>query len=227
VRLELRLEPSGLREVSPQSDADGRLDAAEVAAARDELGAYLLAHYRLFADRGFARPLAGVLARLEPGHPRAGLGPDGEPWVDCELHFACAEPLAQLGVEVTLFLATSPDHRDFATVRWEGERGGAFVFSGLHPRHVFRPGVAPPPGNGPGPELRRAARRAARAAPPGRGRLVLRRAARAVLVRAPRRLAVTRRGAAGQSARRRGTVATCHGQPSSETKCERSPRAGT
>jgi hypothetical protein len=133
VTAELRFEARTANEVVPlDADGDGRLSADEVAAAESTLGAYLTTHFDLTA--GGAQPTEGhaltaTLSRLtlDPN----SLGEElGSTWLLAQLTYT--GPLADtLWVDCSLFLETSPDHRNFA--RFQGPPVADWVFSAADP----------------------------------------------------------------------------------------------
>lgn len=145
----LRVQPTSLLEVLPALDSDGHggLAAPEVRAARDVIGRYLLAHVRVAAlDDTREQPLALELVRVEPLPPKAGLAPNGEPWVEVALAGRAGAPIEALALTFDAFFEVSLDHRSFCEVRWSGPAGAevvqAFVFDAFAPRAEFRPAGA-------------------------------------------------------------------------------------
>jgi len=133
VHVELRFEARTANELTPlDTDGNGRLSASEVEAATGYLGDYLTTHYEL--TTGGAKPTQGapLTARLESLviDPASADSELGSTWLVAELDFTGA--LAEtLWLQSSLFLETSPDHRNFA--RFTGPPAIDWVFSAGDP----------------------------------------------------------------------------------------------
>jgi hypothetical protein len=147
--LELRFQALSLIEVRPELDRtrDGYLDEGEVAAAREEIGAYLLQVFRLLRVAGEREePLAGKLVALVPEDP-AGLGALELQSLDARFAFEAPEALEVLVIESRLFHEANPWHKDLCSVAWNEAEPVPHAFAGaetrwrFEPAHVRRPGV--------------------------------------------------------------------------------------
>jgi len=152
-RLLLRCQVLSLLEVVPGLDADrdGRVTADEAHARHADIADYVGEHYRLLV--GTDRDLEGG-TRLEPvagglrHAPADGVRDDGigyrEGAVDVELLFHAEDEIHDVMIESSLFLATSPDHVDLATVEWIADDGTtvaarSFGLEARAPRARFDP----------------------------------------------------------------------------------------
>lgn len=123
--LVVRCQVDSLIEVLPaiDADADGAVTAEEIEASADAILDYVGRHYRL--SIGTDRAFAGG-RELEPEPVSAThLVWDEAPgrfkhWVDVELLFQAGEPIRDVAIESSLFLSTSPGHRDVLTIEWPG-----------------------------------------------------------------------------------------------------------
>lgn len=137
----LRFQALSLIEVRPELDRsrDGWLDAAELAAGREAIAAYLLGTYRLLAlEEGRETALAGELGALVPEDP-ARLGAFELQTVEATLTFTGARPLGALWIECRLFAETNPWHRDTCLLAWNDEPAVPHLFDGREPRWRFEP----------------------------------------------------------------------------------------
>jgi hypothetical protein len=124
VALLLRVQAASLLEVLPDgtdADGDGLLQTGEVDAARAGIAEYVARHYVLRAGGGddpeAGTVLAGELDSVAFDEPVPGLGAD-EQWIELTLRYLADAPLHELSFDVTLFLDTSPTHRDLCRIRW-------------------------------------------------------------------------------------------------------------
>ena len=113
---------SALEVLDADDNGDGILDDTELAAHGDALGAYLLEHYRLYADSLGASALGRTLTgRVAPDSLRL-TAPDfmlgAGQRIELQLVFEDRAPITDLLVEMDLFLETSPRHFDVCRVRW-------------------------------------------------------------------------------------------------------------
>ena len=147
--VEIRFQALSLIEVRPELDRtrDGFLDQGELAAARAEVEAYLLASLRLLSREGAREePIVGALVSLVPDDP-ARLGALELQSVTARLDFAAPRPLTSLAVESLLFHETNPWHQDFCSLTWNDDEPVPHTFEGqatrwdFEPAHVRRPGV--------------------------------------------------------------------------------------
>ncbi len=113
IDVRIRCEDQTLRECLPvDSNGDERIDAAELAAAHDEITHYILAGWRLSDADGGA--IAGELVGLD-------LVPDSSPRkVDVVLRFDAASTPSALHIDFALFRESDPFHRDQCEVAWNG-----------------------------------------------------------------------------------------------------------
>lgn len=119
--LTLRCQVLSLLEVVEglDADGDGALGAAELAARRADVLGYVAGHYRL--RTGSERDLSGgsELAATGLSAELAGADasdPRGE--VDVRVRYAAPQEIRDLLIEMRLFLETSPQHFDVATLVW-------------------------------------------------------------------------------------------------------------
>ena len=119
----VRCQVYSLMEVLPALDADlnGEVSAAEIEANADAILDYIGRHYELSigSDRAFE---GGRMLDPEPISATHVVWEDApgrfKDWVDVELHFAAGERVRDVGIESSLFLSTSPGHRDVLTIEW-------------------------------------------------------------------------------------------------------------
>jgi len=137
---ELVVQRTSLLEVLPLDvDADGWISPAELAGARADVAAYLLAHYRFRADE---RNLEGAVRSLATAIPPS---PFDEQWIEVVVDYAAAEPIAELAIEVSLFAETSPLHKDFAEITLNGAAPFMFTYSAGDATLRLGPDEIPPP----------------------------------------------------------------------------------
>jgi hydrogenase/urease accessory protein HupE len=125
VRLTQQVQVMSVLElIEADADGDGELDAEELAAIRDELGAYLAEHYTLRVAGGGdpegGRVLEGRLLSLKLDDAPVNT-PLEYRWLEAEWELQDSVPIHDLMVEMSLFFDVSPDHRDIATLVWHGE----------------------------------------------------------------------------------------------------------
>ncbi|MEL6712464.1 MAG: hypothetical protein AAFP86_01740 [Planctomycetota bacterium] len=148
VRVELRVQVLSLAEVVPgfDDDLDGHTDPDELAAAADDILAYVTEHYRVVPGAETAADAAdtGRALVLRAGSVFEGpLIPDPlnevADWIDIVLEYERPDvAFDRLGVHVDLFEATSPGHRDGCTVVWNGEvHADVWNFAVGNEGHVF------------------------------------------------------------------------------------------
>lgn len=138
VRLTLEVQTLSVVEVLPELDADGNLllDGRELAGAGPPLFEYVARHYALTPLDAAGAPLPRLrpeLLSLVESAPDDGLGLASQRLL-LELDARAPAPLAGLSIEVSLFEVTSPGHRDFAAVAWEGEPEREWTFCAETPR---------------------------------------------------------------------------------------------
>ncbi|HZL99915.1 MAG TPA: HupE/UreJ family protein, partial [Planctomycetota bacterium] len=108
------------------------IDPGELGAVAERLAAYLGEHYRLRADSGgdprLGRILQGELVGLALDEPGPG-APASEQWIELVLDYRTEALITDLLLEVTIFLATSPDHRDICELTWNETVLPEVVFS--------------------------------------------------------------------------------------------------
>lgn len=140
VRHELVVQPTGLIEVLPgiDRDGDGTLDADELEARREDVFEYVARHHLLRAGAEGAAPLERRLERLALAPPPFPAPPGTADWVRIDSSCDAPAPIELLAVESRLFFLTSPDHRDFCSVRWDGVEAFEATFSEFEPTRVFR-----------------------------------------------------------------------------------------
>ncbi len=142
ILLTQRCQVLSLMEVIPDLDADGDgvVTPAEIQRSRDAVFDYLGRQYRLFVgsdrdreggERLILSPLTLSRAEklLEEGNAGFSAGA-----VDAVFHYAAAEPVTDLLVEMDLFLDTSPDHVDLLAIEWVGQGTESFGLDAREPR---------------------------------------------------------------------------------------------
>ena len=128
---EVELQTLSILEVLPELDqnADGELDAKELEQSEAELGAYLDANFALFVG---APPLGPVETRLRNIHESAAGDPDSAfalQRIAVTREYDLDELPSALSIEVLVFRETSPDHRDFCTLAFQGQFEEEWLFS--------------------------------------------------------------------------------------------------
>ncbi|HED64460.1 MAG TPA: HupE/UreJ family protein [Planctomycetes bacterium] len=138
----IRFQTKSAVEVLPDLDADGdgELSTDELDAGAEDLGAYLLAHWRLI-ETGVEPPVEVAVGRLEgvrllrPEEEHAG----GFRWAEARLGFEGRGELRRFTVDSRLFLETNPFHRDFLGLVWNGEDEVRVLFAARASRFDFEP----------------------------------------------------------------------------------------
>lgn len=128
---ELELQTLSILEVLPGLDQneDGELDAKELEQSGAELGAYLDANFALFVG---TPPVGPVETRTSNIHESAAGDPDSAfalQRIALTREVALNELPSALSIEVSVFRETSPDHRDFCTLAFEGQFEEEWLFS--------------------------------------------------------------------------------------------------
>ena len=139
--VEVRFQALSLIEVKPELDRtrEGWLDETELAGARAEIEAYLLASLRLMSVEGQSeQALSGSLVSLVPEDP-AQLGALELQNVTAKLVFESPRTLEVLVVDSRLFHETNPWHRDFCSLFWNDDEPVLNTFEGQETRWVFEP----------------------------------------------------------------------------------------
>ncbi|MDP6837601.1 MAG: HupE/UreJ family protein [Planctomycetota bacterium] len=108
-------------------DGDGSVTPRDLEQQRSAMAAYLADHYRLSAGTHRLKGELDTLA-LEVAEEASIFGPARE-LILIELIFPRPQSLAELTVEVDLFLKDSPRHRDFNEILWDGRRHGDAQFN--------------------------------------------------------------------------------------------------
>lgn len=136
-----------IESVRVDADEDMRITSAEIEARREELGRYLLAHYRVAADpegeSGKGTLLTGRLAgmRLLEGEEAKALFTAR--LVEFELSFEAASAPRTLRLDVDVFRESNPLHRDHAQIVWNGSTPEERSLWVEDPTWVFAPSAAP------------------------------------------------------------------------------------
>src|SRR5262245_2668472 len=147
VAVAIRCQTRSLLEALPiDRDLDGRLDDGELAAARPALVAYLAAHCRMFADASSAsaEPLPSVYGDARVAAARAG---EREQWILLRLQASAPAPLAELWLQMRLFVEQNPSHLDECSLDWNGREQALWFFPRqgelwhFQPAAVRRPAV--------------------------------------------------------------------------------------
>jgi len=148
LRHELRCQTASLLEVIPaDTNEDGFLDDAELAAARDEVEAYIAAHYVLRTGTGGPSVEQGVvltptLLSLSAREPEIGAFVSMQ-WIDLVFEAHHDALIEDLTLDVTLFRDTSPDHRDLCNLIWNESEPWETLFWMSESRKYFRPDDPP------------------------------------------------------------------------------------
>lgn len=125
----VRMQALSLMEVvAVDADEDGFLTTEELAAQRGAVRAYFAEHYRILDEDG---PLAFEVTELEVLPPDSGALFSGleEQWLHLELAAEARRDVHDVSFEIDVFLETSPDHRDFSVLVWNGKSIDTPVFS--------------------------------------------------------------------------------------------------
>jgi len=141
LRHELELQTLSILEVLPELDADGDglLSEDELERSSAPLGAYLDANFALF----IGEPPSGPLETKIVGLRESASGEPESPFamqriaVTRELELAALPPTVT--IEVSVFAETSPDHRDFCTLRYPGQFEEEWLFSAERPLWKYEP----------------------------------------------------------------------------------------
>ncbi|MBM3986067.1 MAG: hypothetical protein FJ296_10345, partial [Planctomycetes bacterium] len=127
VTVQLRFQTLSLLELTgPQTDADGDglLGEGELDAVRADVARHLLAHYRLrtgsAGDPAGGAALEGRLASLQPGAVEPDLLGVTQ-WLEATLEFSHAAPLADLLLDISIFMETAPNHSDLCELRFNDQ----------------------------------------------------------------------------------------------------------
>jgi hypothetical protein len=154
LRHELRCQTASLLEViEADTSEDAFLDDAELQAARDEIEAYIAAHYVLRTDTGGPlpegddQPEAGVVLRptllsLTAGEPEVGAFVTNQ-WIDLVFEAHHDALIGDLMLDVSLFRDTSPDHRDLCNLFWNENEPLETLFWMSESRKYFLPDDPP------------------------------------------------------------------------------------
>ncbi|MHC5212130.1 MAG: HupE/UreJ family protein [Planctomycetota bacterium] len=143
VVLHLRVQSASLLEVvEADTDGDGLLSLPELETARAEVAGYVAHHYVLRADGGgdvtAGTVLQGELVSVSVDEALPGLSAVDQ-WIELTVEHRAATPLRDLAFEVTLFLDTSPDHRDLCRVSWNEEPELETLFHATKPTAYYAP----------------------------------------------------------------------------------------
>lgn len=140
--------------VAADTDGDAWLTVEELGAARDDVVRYLRAHHVvILADAsGDAVPLELAAPTIARREDLSSLPP--RQWLD--VRWEAAAPASGVGVaavsvESTLFLTTSPGHRSFVDVAWDGAVGETRVLWWADLRADFSRPEPPVPEPAPAP----------------------------------------------------------------------------
>lgn len=126
------------------ADLDGLVSEAELEARRDEVLAYVAVNYSITvgSDREMQ---GGVELVAEPldlvhhaGEVETSLGYQAGA-VDVSLRYAAEAPITDLLIRTGMFLDTSPDHIDIATIEWEDGEVEHFSMPSYAPQYRSDP----------------------------------------------------------------------------------------
>ena len=119
-----KLQTLSVSEVLPlDADRNGLVTDAELQAVREELVAYVVAHYVLRpvseSGAGPALPATAIVVRLVTEDQDALAFSQ---WIELELERDAPAPFSRLEVQMSLFLESSPGHRDRLDALWVDEQ---------------------------------------------------------------------------------------------------------
>jgi hypothetical protein len=156
VALAIEVQVLSLAEVLPgfDEDLDGRVPAPRITEDAARIGEYVAAHYRLAAASDAATLAGAGTATTPTGAPWTFLVPTGaagvreaslreglfgelEQYVRIDLVYEAPTAPRALGLEVDLFVDTSPEHRDLCVVVWNSVELEAFDLAGRDRRVVL------------------------------------------------------------------------------------------
>lgn len=139
VRHELLLDPLSILEVLPgiDADGDGRIGEGELERSAAQIAEYVGRHYRFFLVAPERRELERRLEGVELAPAPVPAPPSAAPWVRMRSRLDAGRSPSALEIEVRLFFLTSPDHRDFCTLVWDGLLAATALFSEFEPRRAF------------------------------------------------------------------------------------------
>jgi len=156
VALAIEVQVLSLAEVLPgfDEDLDGRVSTQRITEDAARIGEYVAAHYRLTAAADAASLGASASATAPPTAPWTFLRPSGaavvraaslreglfgelEQYVRVDLFYELPAAPRALGLEVDLFVDTSPEHRDLCVVVWNSVELEAFDLAGRDRRVVL------------------------------------------------------------------------------------------
>lgn len=156
VALAIEVQVLSLAEVLPgfDEDLDGRVPAVRITEDAARIGEYVAAHYRIAASgdpsvlTGEADPNAATrspwaslvptgAASVREASLREGLFGELEQYVRVDLVYEAPSAPRALGLEVDLFVDTSPEHRDLCVVVWNSVELEAFDLAGRDGRVVL------------------------------------------------------------------------------------------
>lgn len=143
VQVDLRCQVLSLEEVlgSLDTDADEFVSASEVAARAEEIGDYVLRHYRLSLPEGEKHiALAGQVSSVVLAPP-SGQTFGGQDLVDIRFAFQASGRIDALVIDVTLFEEAGTEHVDLCQIVWNGLDPVPRTFDRRQRTVLFPPGV--------------------------------------------------------------------------------------
>ena len=129
VQLALRCQAlTLLEELELDADGDLLLGPEEFTSSQERIEAYLLEHYRLYAD-GESTPLVGQVVSIDRSVEGSGEFPNSH-WIRADFTYRAPAPVAALRIETELFSVSNPEHTDYTSVAWAGHARVAHIFRG-------------------------------------------------------------------------------------------------
>jgi hypothetical protein len=133
LRWTLRVQTLSLHEVLPalDLDGDGVLQRSECDSGNSTLGAYLSAHYQLRLTEVNEGHLLGECVYV--GAPRDSKLSASDDWLEATWEFPLDQELLGLGISMTLFEKTGPNHVDVFELRRKGRLSYTALFNASNP----------------------------------------------------------------------------------------------
>ncbi|MFT7543053.1 MAG: hypothetical protein ACI9K5_004036 [Gammaproteobacteria bacterium] len=139
-QVDIRFQTLSLLEVLPEldRDQDGRFTQEDMDAARDQVGDYLLANWRLLPppfseDKALGGSLTGFGFAADLVDPSEAFQ-----WIDARLEFSAEMELEEIRVHSELFTERDPYHRDYLVLTFPDGAEWPHVFSTENHEEDFR-----------------------------------------------------------------------------------------
>ncbi len=141
LRHRIELQTLSILEVLPELDldGDGELNPSELELGRAPLGEYLDSAYTLFAASTSELPAPAQVSEVRESAASDPASPFSLQRISLQRTYELNAPLRSLAIEVSVFGVTSPDHRDFCTLAWEGQFEEEWLFSAGKPLWEYTP----------------------------------------------------------------------------------------